>query len=258
MTDLLQETSAVRECTHPRARHQHGTPGAYTNDGCRCRACKDAIAAHARHRHRLIAYGRWQAYVDAEPARERVRELMAAGIGLPTIGARAQVSRPTMQRLIYGVRSHGIPPSRRIRPATAAALLALDVRRPPLGARVDPTGTRRRLQALMAAGWPRTTLAARLGGDAKSLRQTMLADTVLESTRRAVARLYADLEFAQPPTGTWQERRAVALARKHATAQGWAPPAAWFMGGIDDPDAEPDLDGVRPPEPDPKEEAMRP
>ncbi len=35
-----------------------------------------------RHKRRMVAYGRWRPpYVDAGPARQRLQELQAAGIG---------------------------------------------------------------------------------------------------------------------------------------------------------------------------------
>jgi hypothetical protein len=42
------QSRATRECTHPQARHRHGTRTAYVKDHCRCVDCTAANTAASR------------------------------------------------------------------------------------------------------------------------------------------------------------------------------------------------------------------
>jgi hypothetical protein len=59
--------------------------------------------------------------------------------------------------------------------------------------RVDATGTRRRLQALMATGWAPELLAAELGRRPHSLHRSMTGRSVTARTAHEVASLYERL-----------------------------------------------------------------
>lgn len=154
----------VRECRHPRAVHVHGTRAAYVADRCRCPACRQANREAAQGRRRAIAYGRWQPYVDAGPIREHLQRLREAGLGIERIIQLSGVGSGTVRQLVYGDRRTGAA-VRRVRPATAARLLALDPAATPLagGHLTDSIGTRRRLQSLIAAGWSLPRLAQQVG-----------------------------------------------------------------------------------------------
>lgn len=84
--------------------------------------------------------------------------------------------------------------------------------------RVSSLGTRRRLQALAAIGWPQTTLARMMGRDQRHVSQTMRGETVYLSTHRMVEALYRELSMKPGPS-----RR----TKAHARSRGWAPPLAW-------------------------------
>jgi hypothetical protein len=71
-----------RDCTHPRARHVHGTRVAYVKDCCRCTDCTAANTAAGRAVHRAQTFGRWRPFVDSAPVRKHIRSLRAAGIGV--------------------------------------------------------------------------------------------------------------------------------------------------------------------------------
>lgn len=129
---LLLDSPAARPCVHPRAHHQHGTYGRYNGDGCRCSACVDAASAMRRNRTRQIAYGRWQAWSDAEPVREHVKTLLIHGLSYATISRRSGLHKGTVRNLVIGTRAHD--PPRRVRHHTATALLAVTLDRPGLGA----------------------------------------------------------------------------------------------------------------------------
>lgn len=123
--ELMLDTPATRPCTHRRVHHDHGTIGRYAQDKCRCAACSEAKHDYDRNRKRQIAYGRWNAFADAGPVREHVRSLMRFGIGWRTVADHAGVSHETVKRLLYGKPTRGQPPTRRMLPRTADALLAV-------------------------------------------------------------------------------------------------------------------------------------
>jgi hypothetical protein len=108
-----------------------------------------------------------------------------------------------------------------------------DAKRAP-HSRVDATGTRRRLQALIAIGWPAELLAAQLGRRPNSLCRSMSGESVTARTAQDVATLYERLWNRRPPRMTSEQRAAADAAQAHAAARGWLPPLAW-----DDIDTDP-------------------
>ncbi|CCH89116.1 protein of unknown function [Modestobacter italicus] len=223
----------TRSCTHA-GRHEHGTRAAYVKDRCRCPACTAANTAASRHVSRQRAYGRWQPFIEVGPVREHLTALRRAGLGVERIALLADVSVSHVRDLARP-RIDGSP-AQRIRPATAARLLSIDVRdadHAP-GSRIDAPGTRRRLQALVATGWSVELLAARLRRRPSSLRRTMTSPTVTARTAQDVEALYEQLSAIPPPHGTAEECALVLMTRAAAAAQGWQPPLAW-----DDIDADP-------------------
>lgn len=221
----------------------HGTLSRVKGYGCKCDACRKTSRDHANTRARLIAYGRWQPYVDAEPVRAHIRMLSSYSIGIQRTRVLAGMSNGSLSRLLYG-RGEQRGPSRRIRTETADRILAI---RPSLdlvapSALVDNTGTRRRLQALVAVGWPQIDLARRAGIDKMSVNDQLhgTSTTTRGSTARTVRDLYEQLWNVDPCTqgigGRWAKE-----ARALAMANGWVPPAAWDDDYIDSPAATPDI-----------------
>lgn len=230
-----------RPCLHPRARHEHGERNAYVLDGCRCLPCAAAASAYELERIRRHAYGRWDGLVDAGPAREHARALMAAGVGWKRIAAQAGVSTGAVSKLLYGDATRATPqgPSKRIRPEAAARILAV---RADLadGATVDGVGTARRLQALVCGGWSQHKLAARLGVQPSNFTAVVYGrGGVTVATARAVDALYEELWNTAPPAESPGDRAAVTRARRLADWRGWAPALAWDEDTIDDPAATP-------------------
>lgn len=224
---------------------QHGTRARYvmgagpgTGPGCRCDPCRGANREDAARRNRLQLYGRWAPFVDAGPAREHVRRLAGAGIGWKRTAELACVSRGAMRKLLLGGPGER-PPTRRIRPETAAALLAVQVSSANLGARalVDSAGTRRRVQALVAVGWSRAKLGERLGIEPSGMSDLLRREHVTAARARAVTALYDELWNRRPPEGEWREKISAARSRNYAREHGWAPPAAWDDDLIDNPQA---------------------
>lgn len=178
------------------------------------------------------------AFVDAGPAREHVQMLGRFGIGWKRVAALAGRPEPTMYALLYGTESR--PPRQKIKPETEAAILAVKPTAANLadGARVDATGTRRRLQALAAIGWPQRWLAVRLGWEWRNFHAVIhRKDKIWAATARAVCALYDQLWNQLPPQRTAAEHKAVAAAISTAAAHDWLPPQAWDEEQIDDPSA---------------------
>jgi hypothetical protein len=176
-----------RECAHPQARHRHGTRAAYVKDRCRCTDCTAANTAASRSVTRERIYGRWQPYVDADPVREHIAALRAAGIGVERIAHLAGLSVKHIRELAQRGRGDSSR-TQRVRPSTAARVLGIgvhDAKRAP-HSRVDATGTRRRLQALIAIGWPAELLAAQLGRRPNSLCRSMAGESVTARTAHDV------------------------------------------------------------------------
>lgn len=92
---------------------------------------------------------------------------------------------------------------------------------------VDATGTRRRLRALVALGWPSTYLKTRIGA-----AHIIFTDSAVVHPRTAarVRALYDELGGTLGPAPR---------SRTYAAAKGWPPPLAWDDDTIDDPAATP-------------------
>ncbi|MFJ9448197.1 hypothetical protein ACIRRH_41235 [Kitasatospora sp. NPDC101235] len=209
----------------------------YVTDGCRCYTCGWARHQYQVRLNTLKANDQWQPYVDAAPARTHLQQLQAQGLGLRRIQELSGVDRASLQKILHG-RS-------KIRPATARAILRT---RPALNdyapaAIIDATGTTRRLQALVAAGWPFAYLAARLGRTRGNFSSLLRRARVQAHTARAVCDLYVELWLTDPAT-RGADPEAMARARTCAASNDWAPPGAWDEDTIDDPAAAPDWTGA--------------
>jgi hypothetical protein len=185
-------------------------------------------------RRRQIAYGRFDElsdYTDARPAHEHAVALRAGGVGLDRIVELSGLARRTVQEVCR--REPG-----KILKSTAAAILSVPLPEKPHDEQVanhlyvDPTGTVRRLQALVLAGWPMMQLSERMG-----YRHNMVSD-VLRGRRKFITAgfarkadaLFAELELTPGPSDA---------ARAMAAEKGWLPALAWDDDTIDDPNAKP-------------------
>jgi hypothetical protein len=224
----------VEGCGH-RVVHVHGTRAAYVAHKCRCPTCQASNRVYAEHRNRAKVYGRWDPYLDAGPVRAHIRQLAACGMGRRRVAALAGVADSVVTSLLFAKRGK---PVLRVRRETADRILAVAVDLAP-SAVIDGTGTRRRLQGLVASGWSQAALAARLGWTPGNFGTLIHADRVLVRTAGAVGAVFDELGLVAPPAGTPHRRASVTRARRHAEARGWAPPLAWDDGSIDDPAAFP-------------------
>ena len=179
-------------------------------------------------------------FIDAEPARRHVRNLMAAGVSVQRIAAHAGISFATVSGLLY-TRGPNRGRAEKIRLANAQSIFS--VRAENLVAYyVNPTGTHRRLQALMANGWPQLRLGPHIGRHPVYVGALLNQNNIYGVTAVAVAAAYDRLWNQDPrqhgvKPGTYKKVRGV------ARAHGWAPPAAWDDDTIDDPSAHPEWTG---------------
>ena len=100
---------------------------------------------------------------------------------------------------------------------------------------IDATGTRRRIQSLMALGWTSDEIGVATGAmSGKHIQQTSYKARVRLDTARLIATAYRQLS-ATPGTSS--------QTRGRAERAGWPPPMAWDDGtgphGIDNPQATP-------------------
>lgn len=129
MTDageLLLDTPATRPCTHRRVRHEHGSEGRYSQDGCKCLPCRTAHAEYQAAHPAGAGHGGHLAYEDAGPVRQHVQDLMRVGLSWKTVATRAHLSEETVKALLYG--RNGTPVTR-VRARTARQLLAVQAGR---------------------------------------------------------------------------------------------------------------------------------
>jgi hypothetical protein len=224
-------------------RHTSPRPPGYTaykTDGCRCYQCSNAVATYNRDRDRAILNGTWQPFVPAQPVRDHITMLATHGIGWRRTSHLAGLSTGTISKLLYGVPKHNRPPSSKVRAETAHRILAV---RPTVDAAadhavIDATGYNRRLQALVALGYPHAFLAAQLGIQPSNFH--LSRPRVLALHHRAARALYDQLWNQNPLAGgvsAHSANRALNYAQRHQ----WAPPLAWDDDTIDDPAATPNL-----------------
>lgn len=239
-----------KPCLHKVAAHTHATYACYVLDTCRCTPCSAANATYEANRKRLQAYGRFDAFIDAAPARTHLRALSAAGMGWKRVAHLAGLPTSNVYPILWGRRDRrGGAPRARARRTLVEAILAvpmptLDYLAP--GALTDSTGTRRRIQALVTRGWSvkRIASAATPPLDRQPLDHALTHPTVIVRTALAVRAVYDDLWDQAPPTITTGDKIATARSLHRAEAAGWVPPLAWDDDTIDDPTATPGVEAT--------------
>jgi len=233
--DRLALSGPEQPCTH-KTHHQHGTYVCYVIDGCHCRPCRDANRAYEKDLTRRHLYGK-VVYVPAAPARAHIVALMAGGMGLKRIVAVSDISQGLLWKLIYGKRRPDgtRTTSQRIRPVTEQTILAITLDLAG-GARIDSTGTTRRIQALVAIGWSQSKIAARLGIGRSNFTAIAQGRTQVTTARaKAVADLYDQLWNTAPPQAGHRDKIAYSRSIRYAALARWAVPMAWDDETIDDP-----------------------
>lgn len=212
----------------------HGTISRHKHHKCDCGPCRVAWLAYGSRVRRLKAYGQWQPYVDAGPAREHVQSLRDANIGLRRIAVLSGVGYATLYRLMQ------VDEKYRIRASTEAALLKVEASLDAYAdaAAVEGTGTRRRIEALAAMGWSIPVQADRLGVHRSTVSRILDGHSAEAATVRAVRALFDRLWDQTPPATTKGQRISLGRTRAMAARRGWLPALAWD-DNIDDPAARP-------------------
>lgn len=205
----------------------HGTRACYVKNKCRRPECREANRVQQKARRTAQLYGRYDAYVDAEPVRKHVEALSIAGVGRRRLAELSGVSQTAIQTLKNGTPSKrgGIPPAR-IRRETAEALMVITgAAQVAPHALVNARGSHRRIQALVARGWSRTRLAGLLG--VSNLTAMLKTSSLTQQKADQIAALYEKLWDKTPSFNSTHEavgaRRAMNFARRNR----WAPPLAW-------------------------------
>lgn len=166
--------------------------------------------------------------------------LRCRAIGMPvtTIATEAGVSEDTVWRVLR-------EPDGQIRAATARKILAVKLTRP-----VTAAGLTRRVRALSAMGWAVATIAQTAGVSPETVKAWRRGDVPGAGptpSAPALVRAYDVLAMRQPQRHTRYERSSVSRVTREAQRHGWAPPLAWDDDTIDDPGAEPQGAGWKPP-----------
>lgn len=113
--------------------------------------------------------------------------------------------------------------------------------------RVGGTGTRRRIEALLALGYSSRDIDIALG-QAKTYTYRLLSNRGAEvylTTAHRVDEVYRRLCMTLPDASTPFRAAIVKRAKRQAAANGYAPPLAW--DNIDDPNESPKGAGYQPP-----------
>lgn len=205
-----------------------------------------ANARWQARRRRLIGYGQWEPFVEAQPVRDHLVKVMNAGMPIAAVCEKLGLPHSSsLQHLLYGRAPYG--PAQQVRRETAELVLAYwpspeDL---PEGTRIDPTGTRRRVQALAVRGWPRHWMAVEMGMSATAFKKALHKDRVTARLARAVAALY-DQRWNQDPFEHGLMPKSVDRVRADAARAGWHGPLAWDDDTIDNPAAVPMVDAEEP------------
>lgn len=195
-----------------------------------------------QRRTALIQQGQWQPFTAAQPVRDHVNALRAAGMSPARISERTGVGVGTLNYLLFG--EPGYPVPAQIRTESARALMAFW---PTLddfaaGARIDETGTLRRLQALATMGWLPAEIAKRTPLSKHTFFNMRPGRRVTAAVARTVRDFYQ--EYADKPAeDCGVTLRAARYARTWAAARNFAAPIAWDDDTINDPNACPNWTG---------------
>ncbi|MFN2607493.1 MAG: hypothetical protein ABR511_06295 [Acidimicrobiales bacterium] len=184
----------------PGGGREHGSYAKAVVEGCDCDPCKAAKVGYNRRRRQAIARPDevWLPYVSAQPARRHLAALSAAGVGLKTVARLSGVSHGALSKIVYGEPGRGRPPSRRVRPHTLEAILAVRVGDATGKQRVSAGPTWQLIDELIAAGYTRGQLARALGSTASVPKLQIGRRSVLASTARSVEVLHRALIRRRP------------------------------------------------------------
>lgn len=212
----------------------------YVDYHCRRPECVERYTQQNRARRLAQANGTWDKLIDAEPVRQHLLALQAAGVSIYRV---ASITGMTY-KCVRSYTQHGYknrePRRRRITPEVAARILAITA--DGVGpSKVDATGSRRRVQALAAIGWPGETVAVHANLHPRHISTLLQQQTILASTAQGIAAAYDDLRYRSARRNRVSKRVAT-RTRNRAAAKRWPPPKYWDQhpDAIDDPHFTPE------------------
>lgn len=217
----------------------HNTITCYTDYKCRLPECVRRYNDRNNARLRAHKEGTYSALVEVTPARQHIICLMNTGMSADAIARAAGISVHSVLDILRPHATKRRGKRRRISPQLAQKLLAVRASDRTSG-RIDATGTIRRVQALVALGWPVKHIADRAGLSAENSSYILKRPRVYSSTAKAIAVVYDELRGKRPERNGVIKAHVV-VAKNRAARNRWAPPRYWDQhpGAIDDPDFEP-------------------
>ncbi|MGQ4340344.1 hypothetical protein ACN6LF_005213 [[Kitasatospora] papulosa] len=227
-------TAVRREAPH------HNTLTCYVRYQCRLPECTERYTQQNQTRRHGQATGSWTTLIDAEPVRQHLLQLQAAGITLYRVAALAGMNYTSVRIYLHHGYNNCEPRRRRITPEVAARILAINVEEA-TPSKVDATGLQRRLQALAAIGWPKEHVARHAGLAPRHISTLSRRPTVLASTADLVNTAYEELRH-RSTRRNGVTKLVANRTRNRAKANRWPPPKYWdrFPGAIDDPHFTPE------------------
>ena len=223
----------------------HGSLSRHKYHGCKCETCLAGYRHYARLRYRKQAYGTWQPTVDAEPVRRHLETLKDQGISYRMVAEHLGRCHTFITGFMYSLGPNR-PRKKSVKPEHAALILAVRAEDVTPGF-VDATGIRRRIQALVAAGWPMNAITHELALATPANHFTR-QKYVHRSTAATVIAGYERLA-TEDPHAHGVSPGSSKKARNRAAREGWPDPLWWEdMGRIDDPAFDPasaEIDNAR-------------
>ncbi len=160
----------------------HGTRSSYVK-GCHCSRCRAANNEYMKDRRRAGSQQAREVSVDASRAREYLNFLSEMGIGRPSIHKACGVNKRILWEIATGKKI------RILRSTESRILFVKPNEAMSLGVFVDADVTRQQIKVLLAQGFTKSDLAARLKRFSDRLR-ILEGDKVRASSALKVNRLY--------------------------------------------------------------------
>lgn len=193
---------------------------------------------------RSIGKGRIVSQREHEECRDRVREFNRRGMSVLDLSEQTGLSITFFSDRLNG----RVKGTRRTAYDVVMAMEFVEIPRREgvrvSGAKVNPVGTRRRLHALTAIGYPGLFLGELMECTQQRVNVLMRSDGqyVYSYTASRVRDLYEKYQFVNPADMGVSER-SIGRSIRTAARLGYAPPGAWDDDTIDDPDAHPEWTG---------------
>ena len=244
-THTLATPAATLVVAGPRPAPHHDTLTCYTDYRCRRPECVARYNERNNERLRARKAGTYNALVDATQARQHIHRLQRADMSAEATARAAGVSVHSVLDILRPHPTKRRGRRRRITPSVEAKILSVRAGDHVSG-RINATGTIRRVQALVARGWPVSHIARRAGLSSENAHDLLNRPRVYVTTARAIAAVYDRLRTRQPEKYGVSKTHVV-VARNRAARAGWPPPAYWDRqpGAIDDPEFVPEYGKTR-------------